>query len=331
MASIHHYLSETQEVWEQFRFSPTEDIAVSEIWRSDERRSDATVTIHRKVSKQHLPGWLYQTSENHQWIDINIKRKCLFRVVWVLRDTKQRLNHVDAVLFEEVSVAFRHQLAQNYYKTQYAGIGSTIDEKTGEEIFFLCNHPKLAITWSQGVETGVTSMICVADKYKLDTLQELVGSKFIQDLAHVKMTPALMSAVLSSKEIDIETGGVKKQVREVEVRTGYHEWTGRCDDSAAGDLVGLSAKMSGCGIRTESNIRKLGVITEFSHFVCENSKSEKNGESINKLLSLNRIIERRTAMQTLDLKYSLYRIQTQKEAVSSSKPNETTLKERVTH
>lgn len=318
MASFYHYLSGTQVVWDHFGFSGTEDITVAEIWTSEQGKSDATVTIYRKVSKEDLTGWLCQTDGNHQWIDITVVRKCLFRVVWILRDTKRRLNQVDPVLLHEVSVAFRHQLARNYCITQYAGIGATIDEETEEEIFFLCNHPKLAVTWSQDAETGVTSMICEADRYKLDTLQDLVGSKCIQDFAHSKVAPALMSSILSSKEIDIKVGEVKKRVREVEVRTGYHEWTCRSEASATGDLVSLSARMSGCGLRTESNIRKLGVIAEFGQFIRDNLEGEKNVKSKAELLSLNHVIERRIAMQTLDLKYTLHRIQTQKQAVSPS-------------
>jgi hypothetical protein len=317
MASIHRYLSETQIVWEQFNFSKSEDFSVAELWEENEDNHNATITIHRKVSKQDLSGWLYQTDGTTRWIDTAIKRKCVFRIVWVLRDTKRRLDDVDAVLLEEICVAFRHQLAQNYFQTQYAGIGSTTNETTGEKAYFLCNHPKLAVTWSKNAETGVTSVICIADRYKLNILHDLVGCKFIQDLAHLEMVPALMSAILSSKEVDIDAGGVKKLVREVEVRTGYHEWAGRAEGPARGDLVGLSARMSGCGSRIESNTRKLGVISEYCQFIHDNLEEEESGKSKAELLSLNRILERRTAMQTLDLKYIQYRIRTQKEAVSS--------------
>lgn len=317
MASIHRYLSETQIVWEQFNFSKSEEFSVAELWKGNEDDHDATITIQRKISKQDTSGWLYQTDGNPRWIGTTIKRKCVLRVVWVLRDTKRRLDDIDAVLLEEISVAFRHQLAQNYFQTQYAGIGCTTNETTGEKAYFLCNHPKLAVTWSRNAETGVTSVICIADRCKLNILRDLVGCKFIQDLAHLRIVPALMSTILSSKEIDIEAGGVKKLVREVEVRTKCHEWTGRAKGPTRGDLVGLSARMSGYGSRVESNTRKLGVVLEFCKFIHENLGEEKSVKGRNELRSLNRTLERRTAMQSLDLKYIQYRIRTQKEAVSS--------------
>ncbi|RYN47120.1 hypothetical protein AA0114_g7923 [Alternaria tenuissima] len=190
-----------------------------------------------------------------------------------------------------------------------------MDQKTGKDVNFLCNHPKLAVTWSHDAELGVTSVICVADRCKLDIMQEMMEQEFVQNLAHHEMTPALMSALMSSKEIDAEVGEVKKLVREVEVRTGYHEWTGRAEDSARGDLVGLSARMSGCGTRVESNARKLGVVAEFGQFIHNHLEDERDFRSKEELLALNCLIEQRTAMQVLDLKYTLSRIRTQKEAL----------------
>lgn len=183
----------------------------------------------------------------------------------------------------------------------------------------MCNHSKFVFTWSRDAEAGVTSVICVADRSKLDVLQDMMEKEFIQKLAHHEMTPALMSALMSSKEIDVDARTVKKLVREVEERTGYHEWTGRGEDSARGDLVGLSARMSGCGSRIESNIRKSGVIAEFSHFIHKHLEEDKDFERKKELLALNEVIERRTAMQVLNLKYILARIRTQREAVSDPK------------
>jgi hypothetical protein len=220
------------------------------------------------------------------------------------------------VLIGEICAAFGHQVAQSYCTTQYAGIGSIINQKTDQVVHYLCNHPKLAVTWSRDAEIGVTSVICVADRYKLNILQDIMGLKFLLDMANYEHTPALMSALLSSKEIDIEASAVKKLVREVEVRTGYHEWTCRAEDSAPGDLIGLSARMSGCGMRTESNIRKLGVIAEFNQFIRDHLEKGTNIQSMKEPMALSHIIDQRNAMQTLDLKYTLSRIQTQKEAVS---------------
>jgi hypothetical protein len=74
--------------------------------------------------------------------------------------------------------------------------------------------------------------------------------------------------------------------------------------------------MSGCGMRTESNIRKLGVIAEFNQFIRDHLEKGTNIQSMKEPMALSHIIDQRNAMQTLDLKYTLSRIQTQKEAVS---------------
>jgi hypothetical protein len=316
MASIHEYLNQTQVVWQQFNHSRIEHVAVTELWRNNVERSNSTGAVHQTVSKQELPNWLRRTNGAHEHVKHASENNCLLRAVWLPSDTKSRIIDVDVLLFEEICTAIGHKLAQTYCKTQYAGIDSIVDPDTGITVYFLCNHPKLAVTWSKCPASGVTSMICVADRRKLDILQKMMESQFLQDLAHHEMTPALMSALLSSKEIDIETCEVKGVVREVEVRTGFHEWRGRAEDSAGGDLVGLSAKMSGCGARVESNARKLGVIAGFNHFIRDHLEEARNGRDEEELMALNSIVERRTAMQALDLKYTISRIRTQKEAVS---------------
>lgn len=324
MASAHHYLNKSQVIWQQFGFSKVGHVAVTEIWRSQGNEPDGTISVHRDVNRQELLGWLQRTNGTGPSAVPNIERNCVLRIVWILLDTKRRIVDIDPVLFEETCGAFRHQLAQTYCKTQYAGIGSIIDQETGKNVYYLCNHPKLAFTWSRDTEAGVTSVTCVVDRCKLDILQEMVEKEFVQRLADHEMTPALMSALMSSKEVDIETSEVKKLVREVEVRTGYHEWTGRVEDSARGDLVGLSARMSGCGARVDSNTRKLGVIAEFGRFIRKHLEDENDAESQKELLALNDIVERRTAMQVLDLEYTNSRIRTQKEAVSHGERLQTT-------
>jgi hypothetical protein len=294
MASVHHYLNQAQVIWQQFSSSAVEHVAVTEIWRTKEKIRNATISIHREVSKPELSSWLQHTNGVGSHTEPAVEKHCVLRVVWVHFEKKQRIIDIDAVFFEELCAAFRHQPAQTYCKTQYAGIGSTIDQETGRSIHFLCNHSKFVFTWSRDAEAGVTSVICVADRSKLDVLQDMMEKEFIQKLAHHEMTPALMSALMSSKEIDVDARTVKKLVREVEERTGYHEWTGRGEDSARGDLVGLSARMSGC-------------------------EEDKDFERKKELLALNEVIERRTAMQVLNLKYILARIRTQREAVSDPK------------
>ncbi|CAN9426278.1 unnamed protein product [Alternaria alternata] len=301
MASVHHYLNQAQVIWQQFSSSAVEHVAVTEIWRTKEKIRNATISIHREVSKPELSSWLQHTNGVGSHTEPAVEKHCVLRVVWVHFEKKQRIIDIDAVFFEELCAAFRHQPAQTYCKTQYAGIGSTIDQETGRSIHFLCNHSKFVFTWSRDAEAGVTSVICVADRSKLDVLQDMMEKEFIQKLAHHEMTPALMSALMSSKEIDVDARTVKKLVREVEERTGYHEWTGRGEDSARGDLVGLSARMSGCGSRIESNIRKSGVIAEFSHFIHKHLEEDKDFERKKELLALNEVIERRTAMQLFNL------------------------------
>ncbi|CAN9413095.1 unnamed protein product [Alternaria sp. RS040] len=315
MASVHHYLNETHVAWQPFSSSDVEHVAVTEIWKTNEKIPNATTSVHRKVSKPELSSWLQHTDGTNSHTESAVERNCVLRVVWVHFDKKQRIVDVNAVFFEQLCAAFRHQSAQTYCRTQYAGIGSINDQDTGKSVNFLCNHSKFVFTWSHDAETGVTSVICVAERRKLDVLQDMTENEFIQKLAHHEMTPALMSALMTSKEIDLDAREIKKQVQGVEERTGYHEWTVHPEESAKGDLVGLSARMSGCGSRIEGDIRRSGVVTEFNRFIRNYLEDEKNHGSKKELSALNEVIEIRTAMQVLELKYILSRIRTQKEAL----------------
>jgi len=55
---------------------------------------------------------------------------------------------------------------------------------------------------------------------------------------------------------------IKQSVRQVEVRTSYHDWKSRVEAPALGNLIGLAAKMSGCSTRIESCLRKQHVVDD---------------------------------------------------------------------
>lgn len=317
MASIQHYLSNTQIVWEKFDFAHCQDFAVSEVWQAAGGNPSA-ITVQRRIRNQDVHYWLNETNGSNVSLHDRTRRVCTLRLVWIHRDTKRRLTEIDQTAFQELCVAFQHEFAQEYLQTQYAGIGHLAHTRADEEVHFLCNHPKLAVTWSQNIETKSTSVICIADRFKLDALRDLVACQFIRRQAAWMMTPALICSILSSKEIDIETGDVKRAVRHIEVRTGYHEWANRSECPARGDLVSLAAKITGGGSRVASNTRKLGVIDEFCQFMRKRTGGKYAATEMDEILSTLHILETRTAMQTLDLKYVRYRVQAQKEAVRRS-------------
>jgi hypothetical protein len=222
---------------------------------------------------------------------------------------------VDASLFRRVCLAFNQLLPFQYSRTQAAGIGFVTDKDTSRRAYFFCNHPKIAMTWAQEPDCGVTSVICVADAPKLQTMQDLLQCRFIQDLTHLEMTPGLVCAIMCSKDIDTVIEKAKANVREVEVRTGYHNWDNRSEKAAQGDLIDLSAKMSGGGGKAASSKRKLVVLEALNRFIVERcvASSVAGNED---LLSVVATLKQRATMQKIDVEYTQYRAQTQKEAVS---------------
>lgn len=112
MASFHQDLNETQIVWEQFSYIPAVYIAVSEVWTRNKAECDArAVSVHRRIDNQDIQTWLSQTDGAHSWVDAELERICVLRIVWMLRDTKRHLIDINALLFDETCSAFRHKVA----------------------------------------------------------------------------------------------------------------------------------------------------------------------------------------------------------------------------
>jgi hypothetical protein len=109
------------------------------------------------------------------------------------------------------------------------------------------------------------------------------------------MLPSLLYAIVCGREVDTATERVKKQVREVEVRTGFHMWADRTEPPAKGDLVELSAKMSGCGTRAVFSKRKLEILEHVICFVVKRTASNI-GSGNDKPLSIIGALERRMDM-----------------------------------
>ena len=91
-------------------------------------------------------------------------------------------------------------------------------------------------------------------------LQDLVTCHFAQELASAETFPVLLCMILLCREVDNLLIDVKNQVRQAEVRTGHHRFANRFEMPASGDLVQLSAAMSGCMSNLAVLTRRLGVL-----------------------------------------------------------------------
>ena len=131
-----------------------------------------------------------------------------------------------------------------------------------------------------------------------------------------------------SVEVEETQGSIKSQVRAVEVRTEHHDWKSRKEPPALGDLIALTAKMSGCDMRIGSCLRKQKMLAEMITFIEEQSAKGQFDEGDNSedqaimsrdVPEILKPLKRRATAQQIDTEFIQHRVRTQLDAVSPSK------------
>lgn len=322
MASIDHYFASRNCLWGEFSSSNKDILTVSEVWHS-EGSNNQHKALHRTINNGELSKWLDNTNSSKP-VDTTLNdKRCVLRVAWIPHYRKSRLNDVGAGILEELTRAFHHQLAQTRFRATFAGAASLTEPFNGRRTHYFCNHPHLAVTWSQCTVSGLTSVICIAEQNKIVILQDLLSCQFIQALANLEFIPALMCSILCCRQTDHLINSIKQQIRQTEVRTGHHGFMTRTEPSATGDLLRLSADMSGCISNLAVVTRRLGVLRELNKFTADGEVNFRKEKDLNKvdaahkdLISNVKAIQQHCIMQKLDVDCFARRAQIQRDAVS---------------
>ncbi|KEF56270.1 uncharacterized protein A1O9_07851 [Exophiala aquamarina CBS 119918] len=301
MSSLHQFfvqVGQRDKVLASLQTSTTKTLEVSEIWQS-EADPKKLRTVHRTVSQPAISKWLLETRNDGA---SSRDDKCLLRIVWV---TKYKVHDVAPAAIAEVAKAFELELAQEYAALCNRGVGSLPETTCGTRSYFFCNGRKIALSWSRERGSMTKNAICIAEGLKIQTMRESLDYGFVQDQASDEMVVGLLSAVLLSREIDTTLKALKQKIREVEIRTGYHEWQTRSANPALGDLESLSAKMIGCETRNATMIRKMEVLRQLIAFISqqlvETRDSGCHDGSVQRQLELNlEILVRTTNIHHLD-------------------------------
>jgi len=311
MATVDDYLASRQCVWDDFGASGNLQVMVSEIRQS--RSSDSSFqTLTHTIPNESLPGWLARTA-NH------IKQRpdiCLARIVWFPYDRRQGKVDAGHGVLPAFTQSFNHQLAQSRLRATFAGVSSVTEPRNGNKTYWFCNHPHLAVTWSRDSESQIINVIFIAQPSKITILQDLVTCRFAQELASSDTFPALLCMILLCREIDNLLIDVKNQVRQAEVRTGHHRFANRFEMPAVGDLVQLSAAMSGCMSNLAVLTRRLGVLSILKEWTDDLATQDK--ANLSSATAVLNTVQQHSTMQQLDIDFFKKRTQTQREAVSNT-------------
>ncbi|KAJ4141748.1 hypothetical protein NW768_000965 [Fusarium equiseti] len=310
MATVDDYFASRQCVWDDFGASGNLSIKVSEIRQS--RGPDSThQTLTHAIHNESLPGWLSRTADDIK----QMPDTCLARMVWFPYDRRQGKVDTGHGVLPAVTQSFNHQLAQSRLRATFAGVSSVTDTRNGNKTYWFCNHPHLAVTWSRDPNSQIMNVIFIAQPSKVAMLQDLVACRFVHDLAVSDTLPTLLCSILLCREIDHLLIDVKNQVRQAEVRTGHHRFANRFEMPASGDLLQLSATMSGCESNLAVLTRRLGVLATVKEWTDDLAAEDK--ANLASATAVSSTVQQHSSMQQLDIDFFKKRTQTQREAVGN--------------
>jgi len=327
MATLSHYLVHNQRVWDDISFSSRTEVDVSEVWQHQIQHDVRISHRYRRLQKTDLTTWLHGRKLSSAAAKID-SDQLLLRLIWIPLQVQQKTLDVAQSIYKQAFTSSNHELSEGYCKTIPAGIGELHDnQRSNKTQSFFSLHPKIFMTWSTCRRTGGLIVICVAEEKKLPIFLDLLEQPFIHKIVSHASSPALIVAILLSSEVERTQDDIKRQVREVEVRTGHHNWKSRSERAALGDLTSLSAKMSGLSTRCGSCLRKQHILVEVLDFVSGQLLNPNSTEpategpqsAYSAALDMVDMLRKRASVQKTDNMFIQRRVDTQLEAVSTIK------------
>jgi len=321
MATLCDYLGQRHGINDGWAYSGRNKVRISELWEGEERGSFPYYCVSKDLYEGEIKEWVLIAKSRSPVASTGIQ-KCLLSVIWIPRSVQAQLFEVSEEVFQRLHNELGHDLTRNVCKSTLAGIGTVNPGSAEHSSYYLNMHPKISMTWMRSDASDNMTIICIAENQKLQVLEDLLNQEFVQRVHRHPGLPALMAAVLFSMEIDKTQNAVKQQVRQVEVRTGHHDWKSRAERPALGDLITLAAKMSGCGTRIGSCTRKQSALADILSFVRELCELDHAGSHdvtysthVEAILDTAHTLATRAKSQRTDTEFIKNRIQTQLDAV----------------
>jgi len=340
MDKIFQHLSESNQLWQPCQSTAAKYVDVSEIWHGCDTLQ-ATST-RRKIMVEELGKWL--NGGEKKYVNDEI-RSCVLRIVWIEYDPSIPQNNISDTALRSIIDSFDLTLANGYFRTWFAGAATLplkrLPTRTIRSYSF-SYHPKLAFIWSRDTTANRIQGICFALPTQIAYLRESLDT--VRQLADQEMIIAFLCSLLLTAEADRSQDMIKKEVREIEVRTGYHQWSSRTEQAAPGDLARISAKISGCATKTASTSRKIKVIQQLNEFILENLQQiptcpvgvsptaqqiSSATDNVQLLQSYVQLLQTRAKMQQVDTDFFLHRIDVQISAVCISSVSKTKRPNRI--
>ena len=306
------FLNRTNNVWFEYGSTSRSNLDVSELQYHVED-TDHKLT-HQVVRQNEAERWAKST---HAERLSDQQQQGSLRVVWIRHNSSEKVDDISVESLNHVLDAFELGSAYQYSRTAFAGAAAfPRDASSSMQTFATGTHPKLVVLWSHASDTKDTKAIFFASQTCIEQLKEVLSTRW--SFAMEPLFPAFICALNLGREIDDDQSKIKQEIREVEVRTGYHRWAGRVERPATGDLAVLSAKMSGCATKMASVTRKTRFVQHLHKFILSNlpapDVSQQHTAARQRVLDLQSataLLSSRAEMQTVDTDFIQHRISVQ--------------------
>lgn len=337
MEEIYQKLS-LSDLWKITKPGNETSFDVTEVWLN---HVSGKINIEQfRVTAASFPSWL--ETETRQ--TSSAEQSLLQRIAWLDIDVNERQIKLAKLIRNKLVDKFGLGLASSYFSTYVTGITSlpTSSDAVGERRSFALSHaPKLAALWCQQrfsreiQRPPITRAVIYMPEEAKKRARDFLNLTWHESLYHNAMFPAFLMAIQLEFETDKVQEVIKTSIREIEQRTGYHQFASKADKLALGDLGPLAASASGYAAKLASVERKskaVSKILEFMRQSIQESRAQYRAsvdatsydlpwaaaiEKSNALLDHHiTVLNDRLQMQMVDTDYTLTRVKIQIEAVS---------------
>lgn len=356
MEDIYNILSIAGDAWSLRDSSSNESFHATEFWQDD---TSGAIKVKNR--------FIEQPEQRREWLSLRTldTQSLVLRLVWITAEPEKNKVDLSEPVKQEILDEFGLGLAHSYFRTFTCGVTALPVVHTKEferQAYAFCFAPKLASVFShtrfktaQGSRrtNSVTEGIIFSPPpppppkpgvpskpeglSKLDALKllrhSLTKMPWDERLCRSPGFPAFLLSLYLSNQVQQTQNGIIHKVRQIESRTGHHDFKRDQEKRPPEELVELSAKTSGCATSLASISRKTAMIGELLQFVQEAERTRTASESSSEMdasssrsaeseISLVertvQVMQQRLKMQNLETDYLLKRVQVQLEAVSVS-------------
>lgn len=322
MEEIYQKLSVVN-LWQGFRNSDEPSFEVIEAWL---HHSSGQIHMSRKpVSVKELDDWLPIDETDGEG---DTKKSLVLRIALIGCDIKKRILKLSSDVMKTLLKSFDLELAYKYSQSCITNVAAIPPQSNEHQAYSFCYMPKLAAMWahrrfdvqSPTDRSYLTQGVIFLDESNMLFLSEVFRTPWSALLYESPMFPAFLLTLILSTQIHQGEEKVKLKIRASERCSSTQMPHQGYDKSVMGLFISLAAEADRCAVKLGSLSRKSKMVEKALKFILKNiseqsghgtSPTSVSAEACQLLKSHVLLLEDRLEMQTVDIEYTLKRVQLQ--------------------